>query len=183
MTSTDFVHDIDWLRPWHRLTSSMTSTDFVHGSFRCAAPSFCNSLWERTRKPFSGSFKISAQNFCLTWLYPDCRQRLCSYDLWRFGNLIINIIINLQGRIQGAGGPCPPSLVECTKIRHFGIKIQKNFWGGAQPPPQTSPQRHPSTNPTPLPTLDPPLLVYIIMYQGYTRYAYWVYKMSMQLAH
>jgi len=28
-------------------------------------------------------------------------------------------------------------------MRHFGIKIQKFFWGGAQPPPQTR-------NPTPL---------------------------------
>jgi len=46
----------------------------------------------------------------------------------------------IQGRIQGAGGHAPPpSLTESTKMRHFGIKIQKNSGEGAQSPPQTSP--------------------------------------------
>ena len=40
----------------------------------------------------------------------------------------------------------PPSLAECTKMRHFGIKIQKKFWEG-EPPPQTSPLGPPFTNP------------------------------------
>jgi len=53
----------------------------------------------------------------------------------------------------GGRGPCPPSLAECTKMRHFGIykNSKKILGGGHNPLPR---------NPTPCPrspTLDPPL--------------------------
>jgi len=44
-----------------------------------------------------------------------------------------------KGGSRRGWGHAPPSLAECTKMRHFGIKIQKKFWGGAQPP---SPDPH-----------------------------------------
>jgi len=49
-------------------------------------------------------------------------------------------------------------------MRHFGIKIQKNFGEGAQPPPQTPPRwggthlpQTPPPRPPRSPTLDPSL--------------------------
>ena len=45
---------------------------------------------------------------------------------------------------------------ECTEMRHFGIKIQKKFWGGGTPPPRRL-QRLDLAPPR-SPTLDPPLL-------------------------
>ena len=54
------------------------------------------------------------------------------------------------------GDPMPPSLAECTKMRNFGIKIKKKFWGGAHRiAPSPVPKPHPLASRSP--TLDPPL--------------------------
>jgi len=51
----------------------------------------------------------------------------------------------------GSRGPWPPSLAECTKMRHFGTKIQKKFWGGDTAPSPRPLGEGASPNPTPLP--------------------------------